>query len=53
VGAGLAAAGKNVFAVSLNDHTLAGSQEEIFRHYGIDGPRLATTARRLLANHSR
>jgi transketolase len=34
-----------------NDHTVSGSQEEIFRHYGIDGPGLATTARQLLANH--
>src|ERR1700758_306308 len=30
-----------------DDHTVAGSQEEIFRHYGIDGPGLATTAREL------
>jgi transketolase len=32
-----------------DDHTVTGSQEEIFRHYGIDGPGLATTARHLLA----
>jgi transketolase len=31
-----------------DDHTVTGSQEEIFRHYGIDGPGLATTARQLL-----
>ena len=24
-----------------DDHTVTGSQEEIFRHYGIDGPGLA------------
>jgi transketolase len=35
-----------------DEHTVTGSQEEIFRHYGIDGPGLATTARQLLANHS-
>jgi transketolase len=34
-----------------DDHTVTGSQEEIFRHYGIDGPGLATTARRLLVKH--
>jgi transketolase len=34
-----------------DDHTVTGSQEEIFRHYGIDGAGLATTARQLLANH--
>jgi transketolase len=34
-----------------DEHTVTGSQEEIFRHYGIDGPGLATTARQLLANH--
>ncbi|MBV8415643.1 MAG: transketolase family protein [Verrucomicrobia bacterium] len=32
-----------------DEHTVTGSQEEIFRHYGIDGPGLATTARSLLA----
>ena len=31
-----------------DDHTVTGSQEEIFRHYGIDGPGLATAARQLL-----
>jgi transketolase len=34
-----------------DDHTVTGSQEEIFRHYGIDGPGLADTARKLLAKH--
>ena len=33
-----------------DEHTISGSQEEIFRHYGIDGPGLAATARRLLAS---
>ena len=28
-----------------DDHTVTGSQEEIFRHYGIDGPGLAVAAR--------
>ncbi|HYY27593.1 MAG TPA: transketolase C-terminal domain-containing protein, partial [Chthoniobacterales bacterium] len=31
-----------------DEHTVTGSQEEIFQHYGIDGPGLATTARQLL-----
>jgi transketolase len=31
-----------------DDHTVTGSQEEIFRHYGIDGPGLASAARDLL-----
>jgi transketolase len=31
-----------------DEHTVTGNQEEIFRHYGIDGPGLAATARRLL-----
>jgi transketolase len=31
-----------------DDHTVTGSQEEIFRHYGLDGPGLAATARKLL-----
>jgi transketolase len=31
-----------------DQHTVTGSQEEIFRHYGIDGPALAATAQRLL-----
>jgi transketolase len=31
-----------------DEHTVTGSQEEIFRHYGIDGAGLATTARQLL-----
>jgi transketolase len=31
-----------------DDHTVTGSQEEIFHHYGIDGPGLAQTARDLL-----
>jgi transketolase len=34
-----------------DDHTVSGSQEEIFRHYGIDGTGLATSARQLLTNH--
>jgi transketolase len=34
-----------------DDHTVTGSQEEIFRHYGIDGTGLATTARQLITNH--
>jgi transketolase len=34
-----------------DEHTVTGSQEEIFRHYGIDGTGLATTARQLLAKH--
>ena len=32
-----------------DDHTVTGSQEEIFRHYGVDGPGLAGLARSLLA----
>jgi transketolase len=32
-----------------DDHTVTGNQEEIFRHYGIDGPGLAHAARNLLA----
>ncbi|MBV9998421.1 MAG: transketolase family protein [Verrucomicrobia bacterium] len=32
-----------------DDHTVTGSQDEIFRHYGLDGPGLAATARKLLA----
>ena len=31
-----------------DDHTVTGSQEEIFQHYGIDGPGLAKAARGLL-----
>jgi transketolase len=31
-----------------DDHTVSGSQEELFRHYGLDGPGLAVTARKLL-----
>jgi transketolase len=31
-----------------DDHTVTGSQTEIFRHYGIDGPGLAATARKLV-----
>ena len=31
-----------------DDHTVTGSQEEIFRHYAIDGPGLAEAARNLL-----
>jgi transketolase len=33
-----------------DEQTISGSQEEILRHYGIDGPGLAATARRLLAS---
>ena len=33
-----------------DDHTMTGNQQEIFQHYGIDGPGLATTARKLLSN---
>jgi transketolase len=32
-----------------DEHTVTGSQEEIFRHYGLDGPGLAGLARDLLA----
>ncbi|HEX6567251.1 MAG TPA: transketolase C-terminal domain-containing protein [Chthoniobacterales bacterium] len=32
-----------------DDHTVTGSQTEIFRHYGIDGPGLAATAKKLLS----
>ena len=32
-----------------DEHTVTGSQEEIFRHYGLDGPGLAGLARSLLA----
>ena len=31
-----------------DDHTVTGSQSEIFGHYGIDGPGLAVTAKRLI-----
>ena len=31
-----------------DDHTVTGSQEEIFRHYGLDGPSLAKAGRELL-----
>jgi transketolase len=34
-----------------DDHTVTGSQEEIFHHYGIDGPGLSEAARNLLAKH--
>jgi len=34
-----------------DEHTVTGSQVEIFNHYGINGSCLATTARQLLANH--
>ena len=30
-----------------DDHTVTGSQTEIFRHYGMDGPGLAATAKKL------
>jgi transketolase len=32
-----------------DEHTVTGSQEEIFRHYGLDGPGLAGLAHNLLA----
>lgn len=32
-----------------DDHIVTGNQDEIFRHYGIDGPGLAATARQVLA----
>jgi transketolase len=32
-----------------DEYTVTGSQNEIFKYYGIDGPGLAETARRLLA----
>ena len=32
-----------------DEYTVTGSQNEIFKHYGIDGPGLAETARHLLA----
>jgi transketolase len=35
-----------------DDHTVTGSQEQIFRHYGMDGPGLAATARQVLAAKS-
>jgi transketolase len=31
-----------------DDHTVTGSQQEIFQHYGIDGSGLAATARKLI-----
>jgi transketolase len=31
-----------------DEHTVIGSQGEIFQHYGMDGPGLAAAARRLL-----
>jgi transketolase len=32
-----------------DDYTVTGSQDEIFRHYGMDGPGLVATAREMLA----
>jgi transketolase len=32
-----------------DDHLVTGNHDEIFRHYGIDGPGLAATARQVLA----
>ncbi len=32
-----------------DEHTVTGSQQEIFQHYGIDGPGLAGTAKKLLS----
>ena len=34
-----------------DEHTVTGNQEEIFRHYGMDGPGLAATARKMLTKH--
>jgi transketolase len=34
-----------------DEYTVTGSQGEILKHYGIDGPDLADTARRMLAKH--
>jgi transketolase len=31
-----------------DDHTVTGNQQEVFRHYGIDDPGLASAARDLL-----
>ncbi|MGA7126720.1 MAG: transketolase C-terminal domain-containing protein, partial [Chthoniobacterales bacterium] len=31
-----------------DEHTVTGSQQEIFQHYGIDGPGLAATAKKLI-----
>jgi transketolase len=36
-----------------DEHIVTGNQEEIFRHYGIDGPGLAATARNILARAGR
>jgi transketolase len=33
----------------LDEHTVTGNQQEIFQHYGIDGPGLAATAKKLMA----
>ena len=32
-----------------DEHTVTGNQQEIFQHYGIDGPGLAGTAHKLLS----
>lgn len=32
-----------------DEHTVTGSQQEIFQHYGIDGPGLAKTVKKLIA----
>jgi transketolase len=32
-----------------DEHTVTGNQQEIFQHYGIDGPGMAATARKLIA----
>jgi transketolase len=35
-----------------DEHTITGSQVEIFNHYGISAEGLAATARNLLQHHS-
>ena len=34
-----------------DEHTVTGNQDEIFHHYGMDGPGLAATARKMLSTH--
>jgi transketolase len=34
-----------------DQHTVTGNQNEIFRHYGMDGAGLAATARKMLTTH--
>jgi hypothetical protein len=40
--------GEARFLSAPDDHTVSGSQEEIFHHYGLDGSGLAVAARHLL-----